>query len=140
MNKIVLLFLIVLGISLFTCINIFDFKKEFFNNINPGNYPNSDDSELLDNFYEENNNMGLSNLNYARQSLMYPVNSATSTLNNNLKYWPLPINGLCAFPELCGNLYQPLSCELQEKENLNQITIWPKCQSPRVNFWCSTTK
>jgi len=133
-------------------------KFELFTNITPGTWSQSGYSGLLSSspekfekdFYELNNPFPpkspktLSGLNYARQALSYPMYSANSCNTNNLEFWPLPVNGTCSFPELCGNFYKPLDCLKQKQANNpmaikgKQIDIWPICnQGPRVNFFCS---
>lgn len=125
--------------------NKISFKFEPFANISPGTWPESDTVGLLslDNknkkdFYEWNNSSSkMSGLNYARQSLSYPMYSAKSNIINNLEFWPLPINGTCAYPELCGNFYKPLDCKKQKEDN-NPIYIQPECNhGERVGFYCS---
>ena len=123
--------------------------------LSPAEFPKSEDSGLLKNFYVWNNpfppnpNKTMSGLNYARQATAFPVYPAKSCNQNNIEFWPTPINGTCSFPELCGNWYKPLNCEMQkEKFNPmlikgNEISIWPNCEknnqlTSRVNFYCST--
>ena len=134
---------------------------ESFTNLYPGKWPESDTEGLLSitpgkfarGFYEWNKPFPpkppktMSGLNYARQALSYPMYSAKSCTTNNLEFWPLPINGTCSFPELCGNFYKPLDCKSQ-KEACNPMSIkgkpievFPNCeQGPRVGFYCSKKK
>ena len=123
--------------------------------LRPAQYPQSDDGNLLKGFYDWNKpfppnpNKTMSGLNYARQATAFPIYPAKSCSQNNIEFWPTPINGTCAFPELCGNWYKPLNCEKQ-KERFNPmiikgkpIRIWPYCKkngqpTSRVNFYCST--
>ena len=144
---------------------------ESFSNLTPGIWPQSDTIGLLSltpnkfekPFYEWNKPFPptpsqtmlgppplpnpskiMSGLNYSRQALSYPIYPANACTTNNLEFWPLPINGTCTFPELCGDFYKPLDCKKQKEEynpmliKGNPIQIWPKCKrGPRVNFYCS---
>ena len=135
MNKFLLIIIfLILAYILFNCLNI---SKENFLNMSPGILPESEKEGLLYNFYKWANPKTLSSYNYARQSPAYPIFPAKSCINNNLEFWPTPPNGTCAFPELCNIYYEVLDCKKQEKEHENNISIWPFCKKPRVNFWCS---
>ena len=118
-------------------------NSETFTNITPGIFPESVSKGILNNFYKWNNPTQVSSFNYERQYPAYPIFPAKSKINNNLEFWPKPINGTCAFPELCGNMYDTLNCQKQEerlarwKVDGKPVTIWPPCKKPRVNFWCS---
>lgn len=162
MNTIEILFIFITLVFIVCPLSYYIMKKsqkfELFTNLTPGNWPQSDSLGLLSltpgkfekGFYEWNDPFPpkppktMSGLNYARQALSYPMYSAKSCTTNNLEFWPLPINGTCSFPELCGDFYKPLDC-LKQKEACNPmsikgkpIDIWPTCdEGPRVNFFCS---
>ena len=139
MNKILLVIIfIILAYVLFNCLN--NTNQEKFTNLTPGILPSSETGGILDNFYKWADPKTLSSFNYARQSLAYPVYPAKSCVDNNLEFWPTPPNGTCVFPELCNNFYDVLNCKKQENNHNDTVSIWPPCNTPRVNFWCSSNK
>lgn len=138
MNKILLVIIfIILAYVLLNCLNK-NIIHERFTNLSPGILPNSEKSGILDNFYKWSDPKTLSNFNYARQSLAYPIYPAKSSVNNNLKFWPTPPNGSCIFPELCNNFYDVLNCNQQEQNHNDTVSNGSICNSPRVNLWCSS--
>ena len=73
-------------------------KKEGFSKIDkrltPGQFPETVDKPLLDNFYPLKDNYSL-----------YPSSSASDCETNNKKFWTLPDNGLCSRAEMYETLY-----------------------------------
>jgi len=87
-------------------------KKEGFSRIDkrltPGQFPETVDKPLLDNFYPLKDNykiQGISNNTYKDNYSLYPSYSASDCETNNKKFWTLPDNGLCSRAEMCETLY-----------------------------------
>jgi hypothetical protein len=80
-------------------------KKEGYSNLNPGDYPTSMDKPILYNHYTVNPHKQVSALNASDIYKDYPTFPATSTKNNNVRYWGSPDNGTCSRAEFCGAMY-----------------------------------
>ena len=81
-------------------------KKEGYANLNSGEYPTAVDKPILYNDYIVNPHQQLSALNASDIYKDYPSFPATSTQNNNIRYWSSPDNGTCSRAELCGSIYE----------------------------------
>ena len=113
--SIIIFIFFILAILIYTqcCINK-EYLETFINRLQPAQYPLSVDKGILEQYYQTKLDPQLSKLNYRTMSKNYPIYPSNSLRNNNLKYWSLPDNGTCFFPELCNNMYNELSCEVQE--------------------------
>ena len=108
---------------------------ENMSNLTSGNYPESDDNPILYNEFPVAFNPGVSDLGTEQMWPDYPVFPASSTINNNIRYWRSPDNGKCSPADMCGGLY-----------NLKKgVTIPPAPQPPqwgvgtRVNYYDTQT-
>jgi hypothetical protein len=77
--------------------------NEGFNNQKPGVYPRAVTMPLLE--QPLLTDPGVSALGSSELWKSYPVYPASSTKNNNIRYWKTPNNGKCSRGEMCGGLY-----------------------------------
>jgi len=78
---------------------------ENMSNLTASNYPSSDDHPILYKDYPVAFNPGVSDLGTEQMWPDYPVFPASSTINNNIRYWRSPDNGKCSPADMCGGLY-----------------------------------
>jgi hypothetical protein len=102
-------------------------KKEGF--LNPGVYPLSEDKPLLYENYNLIEHPNIYNLGSSDIYHKYPIYPATSTKNNNVRYWENPNNGTCAPADMCGGLYADTN------QNIPTPTPAPDWSALRVNFY-----
>ena len=72
--------------------------------LHPDKYPS--DVLLADWYPKHKPSPTISKLNEEHQYKNYPIFSAHSAQNNNLRQWRKPNNGRCVRPENCGNFYE----------------------------------
>jgi len=74
--------------------------------LTPGEYPREQTYPLLYEDYPlKKPKMGLTNLKSEKLYKYYPVFSAESSNNNNIRYWKTPNNGKCSPAEFCDAYY-----------------------------------
>lgn len=125
-NKYLILAFITLGIFYLASGNV---KKEGYSNLNPGDYPTAVDKPILYDDYIVNPRQQLSALNASDIYKDYPRFPATSTKNNNVRYWSSPDNGTCSRAELCGSIYEKYT-----KQNIPKPAKRPGWDK-RVNYY-----
>ncbi len=122
----IVLFIFSIVFSIFSIVN----RKEGFSELAPGIYPLSENKPLL---YENYNLVTPPSLSAALGSSDiyqdYPVFPATSTKNNNIRYWENPNNGTCAPADMCGGLYA------DTKQDIPSTSPPPDWSARRVNFY-----
>jgi hypothetical protein len=106
-------------------------KKEGYSNLNPGDYPIAIDNPILYNVYTVNPHKQVSALNASDIYKDYPIYSATSTKNNNVRYWGSPDNGTCSRAELCESIYEKSPNTKENIPNPPKEPGWNK----RVNYY-----
>ena len=98
----------------------------------PGKYPISVDRPLLYKNYNVSQNPGISTNGAEQNYVNDPVFPAHSCINNNIRYWRRPTNGLCSAPDFCGNLYT------NTEPNIPDSAVAPEWDTGvRVNFFDS---
>ena len=129
---IIVFFLIVVSIfSMAIYPMLLNSNRENFQNL--GKYPQSVDSPILSDTYEVNQSPGLSNNGAINIYKNYPVFSATSKNNNNIRYWRKPTNGKCTAADICGGIYNDTEINIPSK------AVPPKWNNGiRVNFYESS--
>ena len=125
--KTIIALLAILGIMV-----ILNHKKEGFNTLSYGLYPEKDATGLLYPAYEMKNKPGLSNLDIQKAYKLYPSYAVGSyaQVTNNKRYWSTPCNGLTTPPDMCGGLYEPKHCD-------HPPIVPPSEHCNRVNYYCS---
>lgn len=92
---------------------LFNNNLESFQNL--GEYPVSVEKPILYDTYNIQKKPGLSNNGAINIYKNYPVFPATSTNNNNIRYWRRPTNGKCTAADFCGGVYDYTSHPIPEK-------------------------
>ena len=86
---------------------------------------------LLDD-YKERKPPHLTDNEYYQIYGNYPVYSANSNKNNNIRYWSRPTNGKCSPAEFCGSLYDSTQQNIPEPPKPQ-----PWTGVTRVNYYAS---
>jgi len=127
-NKIIIAIIVVIGL-VFLLQNAKSLTEGFEL---PGKYPVSVDKPLLYDNYMLAKNPGISASGAEEIYVNKPVFPANSCLNNNIRYWRRPTNGLCTPPDFCGNLYK------NTEPNIPAAPVSPEWDTGiRVNFYDS---
>lgn len=81
-------------------------SAEYFSNLEPSNYPNSDNKVILDSYKQIGKNE-TSNKNYSQIWWQYPVFTLGSyeQITNNLQYRYNPDDGTCIRADFCDAMY-----------------------------------
>tara|TARA_Y100001958_G_scaffold159515_1_gene161389 strand:+ start:3857 stop:4267 length:411 start_codon:yes stop_codon:yes gene_type:complete len=103
---------------------------------NPGDYPVSVEKPLLRGFYREKKNPRVSTNEAADIYKNYPIFPASSTKNNNIRYWTQPSNGTCNPAVFCDTMYK------KTKQVIPPPPLAPLWDSGnvRVNFYDTSKK
>lgn len=107
-------------------------KREYF--LSPGEYPKTMIRPLLYEDYplKKKHYKQVSSNNYSANYPHYPVFSADSLENNNIRYWKTPDNGLCSTADFCDVLY-----DNKILPDLKLYTPQPEWGEQRVNYYVS---
>ena len=120
---------IVVFVLLFIALNYVFSKKEGFSS---GIYPDEVDYPLLNGDYPLKKTPGLSTTNSEIASKEYPIFSASSFENNNVRYWKTPDNGKCSPATFCNSLY-----DIKQPPQLGLVKPEPEWGNNRVNYYLS---
>lgn len=85
--------------------------KEGLTMLSLGEYPKTESSLLLADWYPENKPFHPTNLTYDTMWKDYPTFPARSMKTNLIKYWDNPSNGTCTFPWMCDAFYKKITPE-----------------------------
>lgn len=107
-----------------------DSVKEGLTMISAGDFPASESSLLLADWYPENKPFHPSSLTYETMWKDYPTFPAKSMKTNLIKYWDNPSNGTCALPWMCDAFYKKIT-----PEKITHPTPPEWGSGVRVNFY-----
>ena len=128
MNKVLLILLIVVILMMF-CKN--SLIEGLTMKLSPLRYKDLN-NPLLNN-YREKTKLELTNNGSQNIYMNYPVFSASSCQNNNIRYWRRPTNGKCSPAEFCGSMYDTT----EQKIPNSILESQPWTGVTRVNYYAS---
>ena len=121
---------IILALMVFLFLTYGSIRKEGFT---PGMFPKDVDFPLLYQDYPLKQKIELSKTGSEVAFSEYPIYSASSLENNNIRYWKTPDNGKCSPAIFCDTLYDDKTAKHLE---LNKPE--PEWDMGRVNYYLSS--